>query len=212
MENRRALKSRKIKIFHDIARYLAKKNITANQISLMSMVFAFLAMIFLMAYPQSQGFSSFLLLLLVFIAVQGRLLCNLIDGLVAIEGGKKTNSGELFNDFPDRIADALFFMGAGFAAHVPYLGFLAAILAILTAYVRILLASMGAPMSFRGPMAKQHRMAALNIILLFSLWGVFIPSLKFTFFKIGLIIIIIGAIITCFYRLKQGYLYLENKK
>ena len=33
----------------------------------------------------------------------------------------------------------------------------------MTAYVRVLAASIGAPVNFCGPMAKQHRMAALTL-------------------------------------------------
>ena len=50
--------------------------------------------------------------------IQCRLLCNLFDGMVAVEGGKKTNSGELFNDIPDRIADPLILVSAGYAVHM----------------------------------------------------------------------------------------------
>ena len=32
--------------------------------------------------------------------VLGRLLCNLLDGMVAVEGGKRSKSGELYNDVP----------------------------------------------------------------------------------------------------------------
>ncbi len=211
MENRRELKSRKFKIFHHMAYYLAQKNIMPNQISLMSMVFAFMGMLALVFYPKVQGTLSFFLLIFIFLMVQGRLLCNLIDGLVAIEGGKKTKFGEFFNDFPDRISDIFFFIGVGYAANMPYLGFLAAILAVLTAYIRILVAFIDAPISFKGPMAKQHRMAMLNIAILLSLTASFAPSVKFLFFKATLIVIIIGCIITCFNRAKQGYIYLENQ-
>ncbi len=211
MGNRRELQSRKIKIFHHIAHYLAQKNITPNHISLASIVFALAGMVLLIFYGKSSP--SFFLLLLAFITVQARLLCNLIDGLVAIEGSKKTASGEVFNDFPDRLSDIFFFVGMGFAAHSVILGFIAAIMAILTAYIRVLLASLDAPVSFKGPMAKQHRMAVLNICLLLAMMAVFVaPSYGSMIFKIGLIIIIGGCLLTGFNRLKQGYIYLENRK
>jgi hypothetical protein len=52
--------------------------------------------------------------------------------------------------------------GAGGPRAGPTLGWLAAFLAAVTAYVRTLGASLGAKHSFAGPMAKQHRMAALT--------------------------------------------------
>lgn len=44
--------------------------------------------------------------------IQLRLLCNLFDGMVAIEGGKKSDVGSLYNEFPDRIADSLLIVAA----------------------------------------------------------------------------------------------------
>ncbi|HEY3890258.1 MAG TPA: CDP-alcohol phosphatidyltransferase family protein, partial [Caulobacteraceae bacterium] len=70
---------------------------------------------------------------------------------------------------PDRIADLLFFVGAGYAAYGlgwnigPALGWMAGTLAVLTAYVRELGRGLGLPADFSGPMAKQQRMAALTI-------------------------------------------------
>ncbi len=48
--------------------------------------------------------------------IQLRLLCNLMDGLVAVEGGLKSNFGDLYNEIPDRIADAALFVCAGHAS------------------------------------------------------------------------------------------------
>ena len=114
------------------------------------------------------------LLLLAVAGIQGRLLCNLLDGMVAIEGGRQTKSGEIFNDLPDRIADALIFVCAGYAAQAhPFgveLGFVAAILAVFSAYVRMLGGASGLKQSFIGPMAKQHRMAALTVACVLSIF------------------------------------------
>lgn len=95
--------------------------------------------------------------------IQFRLLCNLLDGLVAVEGGMKSPSGELFNEIPDRLSDAATLIGAGYAAaSSPALGFIATIAAILTAYVRAVGKGAGLASDFRGPMAKQQRMALVT--------------------------------------------------
>src|SRR5438105_2817615 len=39
--------------------------------------------------------------------IQLRLLCNLLDGMVAIEGGFRSRSGEVFNELPDRVSDVV---------------------------------------------------------------------------------------------------------
>ena len=36
--------------------------------------------------------------------------------MVAIEGGKKSANGDLYNDMPDRFADALFIIPVGYVA------------------------------------------------------------------------------------------------
>jgi phosphatidylglycerophosphate synthase len=99
--------------------------------------------------------------------IQMRLLCNLMDGMMAVEGGLKSPSGEIYNDLPDRVADAFILIGAGYVMHGPQwamlLGWSAAILAIITAYVRVLGAAAGTAHHFIGPMAKQHRMAIMTI-------------------------------------------------
>ena len=70
--------------------------------------------------------------------MQSRLLCNLFDGMVAIEGGKKSANGDLYNDMPDRFADALFIIPVGYVAggFGIELGWLAALLAVMTALFR----------------------------------------------------------------------------
>jgi len=98
--------------------------------------------------------------------IQLRLLCNMLDGMVAIEGGLKTPTGDIFNDLPDRISDIVTLVCAGYAiSGVPLgaeLGWVAALLAVLTAYVRLLGGSLGLAQDFGGPMAKPHRMALMT--------------------------------------------------
>lgn len=118
----------------------------------------------LAAWPGGTPAVVGLLVAPVFVALRG--LCNLLDGLVAVEGNLRTASGELFNDLPDRVSDLLLYVAAGHAvigsAWGVELGWAAAALAIMTAYVRYLGGAMRAGQSFLGPMAKTHRMACLS--------------------------------------------------
>ena len=63
----------------------------------------------------------------------------------------------------------LILAGAGYGLGEPALGWAAASLAVLTAYVRELGRACGLPADFSGPMAKQHRMAAITAAALLSL-------------------------------------------
>jgi phosphatidylglycerophosphate synthase len=78
----------------------------------------------------------------------------MLDGMVAVEGGKKSLVGTLYNEIPDRVADSLFIVAAGYCADWPSLGWCGALLAALTAYIRVLGGSLGLAQDFRGPMAK----------------------------------------------------------
>ncbi len=97
------------------------------------------------------------------IFIQLRLLANVLDGLMAVEEGKKTPTGVLYNEIPDRVADTVFLVTVGYASGWPGLGWLAAVLALSTAYLRMLGGSLGYEQDFSGPMAKQHRMFTLTV-------------------------------------------------
>ncbi len=211
---RRPLKVRSVKLFHNIAGWLGQRGITPNQISIASVVFAIFAAIFLLFIPSTTETGRVVLPLLAAFFIQCRLICNLLDGLVAVESQKGTASGELFNDIPDRIADPIILIAAGYATTIaPWayiLGWAAALLAVMTAYIRTLAASIGAPTDFSGPMAKQHRMALMTGTLLltsveFLLWP---PGYSLC---ICLIMITIGMIITIGRRTSNAYNYLENR-
>ena len=104
-----------------------------------------------------------LLLLIAAAAIQARLVCNRIDGIVAVEGGQGTSDGPFWNEAPDRLSDLLLLIGAGIAAGNPGLGALAASLAIATAYLRELGRAEGFTPDFSGPLAKPQRMAVLTV-------------------------------------------------
>lgn len=101
--------------------------------------------------------------------IQLRLLANMLDGMVAIAGGTTSLVGELYNDVPDRISDAATLIGAGYAwGGEPALGYLAACLALFTAYVRVMGKAAGTTQEFCGPMAKQQRMFLLTLLAVLS--------------------------------------------
>jgi phosphatidylglycerophosphate synthase len=136
---------------------LAKAGVTPNSISVLSIAFAVIGGLCIYYLDNPLGW------LLGAACVQLRLVCNLLDGMVAIEGGRKSKVGPLYNEFPDRIADTLFLVPLGYAAGLPWLGWAAALLAALTAYVRVFGGAVGLVQDFGGVMAKQRRMAALTL-------------------------------------------------
>lgn len=195
--NRRPLASRDTAWAARITRRLAATRITPNQVSIAGIGAAALAGGCFWLAGDAPGRPFWLILGAVF--VQLRLLCNLFDGMVAIEAGRASPDGGFWNEFPDRAADMLILMGVALGLHDPALGWAAVSFAFLTAYVRQLGVSCGAPADFAGPMAKQHRMALITGAAALSLpeplWGWHGQTLH-----IALWIIAIGAGLTALRR------------
>ena len=155
--NRRPIAARNTGWAQKLAAALARSDLTPNQISLLSVLFAGIGAALLAWAPTPAG------LLLCAVCIQLRLLCNLLDGMVAVEAGKGSPTGRIYNEFPDRITDTLFIVALGYAADTPWLGWLGAVFAIGTAYVRVFGGSLGLAQDFGGVMAKQQRMAVLTV-------------------------------------------------
>jgi phosphatidylglycerophosphate synthase len=170
---RRPIRARDTAWAATTARALAASGLRPNHISLLSVVFGAIAGgCLLMSGRSSSRLAPIFLLLGAAAAMQLRLLCNLFDGMVAVEGGFKTKSGEVFNELPDRFSDVFIFVGAGYslpnAGWLVELGWSAALLSVLTAYVRAFGGAAGASQYFCGPMAKQQRMAVMTVACLLA--------------------------------------------
>ena len=192
--NRRPLATRSAGWAKWLSAILVNANISPNQISVLSIAPALAGSWMLVSSPLSAW-----MLVLVVVCIQLRLLCNMLDGMVAIEGGKQSKVGVLYNEIPDRIADSLFIVALGYAIAMPWLGWLGALMAAKTAYIRVLGGANGLAQAFRGPMAKQHRMFAMSL-------GCLIGAAELHFngslnaLKITAYVIAIGAGITCITR------------
>jgi phosphatidylglycerophosphate synthase len=135
--------------------------------------------------------------------IQLRLLCNMLDGMLAVEEGFKSRTGDIFNELPDRLADVLILVGAGYSIrYLPggsTLGWAAAVTAVFTAYVRVLGGSLGVTQHFIGPMAKQHRMFTLTIAALVSAVETML-GLPLRGMRVALGVIVAGSIVTAWRR------------
>lgn len=212
-EGRRPLKVRTSRTAGKIAKWLSQKDIKPNTISIFSIIFSVLSAICLVLMPYQAGLGKWLLPLLAALFIQMRLLCNLFDGMVAVEGKKGTASGELYNDIPDRISDPIILIAAGYAVISPdisvVLGWCAGLFAMMTAYVRTLATSIGAPTNFQGPMAKQHRMALMTVACLLSALEPYFWTQGYIMLA-TILVIIVGSVLTVYNRVRAAYLYLEQ--
>lgn len=199
--DRRPIKTRTASWVRMVTGVLIRLGVSPNQVSLASIAFAAIGAALLVC--EARGIVSALALIVTAVCIQLRLLANVLDGLIAVEGGRHTKTGELYNEIPDRIADVALLSAAGYASHQGEfgiaLGWSASVLAVTTAYIRAFGARRGQPQDFCGPQAKQHRMFLLTVacILAFveKLAGL-TPRILFIF----LIIINLGTLLTCIRR------------
>jgi phosphatidylglycerophosphate synthase len=124
----------------------------------------------------------------------------MLDGLMAVENGKSSKQGDVFNEFPDRIADVVLFVGAGYAAHSGEfgvtLGWLCAALALGTAYIRTFGARYSSTQDYSGPLAKPQRMFVLTVgSLLCAIEASLCGSIHFMLAT--LLIACLGTTLTC---------------
>jgi phosphatidylglycerophosphate synthase len=181
LDNRRPIRSREAPWAKAGAAALAKAGVSPDAVSAMTVVFGAAGGAAFAATGLAAGWERAALLIGAAAAIQLRLVCNLLDGLVAVEHGRGGPAGPLWNELPDRIADASFLVGAGYGAALAGAGWgepagwLAAVLAVLTAYIRELGRGLGLPADFSGPGAKPQRMAVLTVTALVAaaepLWG-----------------------------------------
>lgn len=149
----------------------------------------------------------FVLLAIALFGLWSRALCERVDDLMAENLATEKNTGRFLNEIPERISETAIFLGAAFSVPseiVRALGLAAALFSVGTAYIRVVGASAGVPHFFAGPMAKRHRLIVMTICAFASgiektqgSWGRSIA--------VALLIIAIGALITCFNRLRLIY-------
>jgi phosphatidylglycerophosphate synthase len=212
---RRPISARDTRWAAAIARRLGNAGLRPNHISLLSIVFgaaAGAAFVAAGCFPSATIRAAAFLLAAA--GIQLRLLCNLFDGMVAVEGGFRTKSGEIYNELPDRFSDALILAGAGYSfpdfPWLPALGWSAAVLAVITAYVRALGAAAGTQQYFLGPMAKQHRMAVMTLAALASAAVEFV-AIRGLPIAIALGIVVAGCLLTIGRRCRRIVRELEAK-
>ncbi|MCC9198339.1 CDP-alcohol phosphatidyltransferase family protein [Arthrobacter sp. zg-Y820] len=193
---------------------LAAAKLTPNQISVGSVVFAAVgAAALIWSAHTDDAIIRAVLLAAAAACIPLRLLLNMLDGMLAVEKGMSSPVGDIYNELPDRISDVLFLGAAGIATaglvtadRVDFgmtLGFLAAILAVLTAYIRCLGAALGTGYFFDGPLAKPHRMWLLMIGVLVAIAEPWLPWSEGWALFGTLALIALGSLLTCTRRLRR---------
>ncbi|HEY8901381.1 MAG TPA: hypothetical protein VIM61_13295 [Chthoniobacterales bacterium] len=196
--SRRPLKSRGVPVFQRLAATLASAGVSADAISAAGLGFGVAGGVALVGTAHVSGAAQVALWLVAAALVQLRLLANMLDGMVAVEGGRKSKFGPLWNEIPDRVSDSATLIGAGYAfGSVPEFGWLAALVAMLTAYIRAIGALNGAGEAFLGWFSKPRRMFFVTVACLVSAAGFAHVAMTGV-----LALIVAGSAVTCLQRLR----------
>jgi len=216
--DRRPLQLRAWKWLQSIAAGLAGSGVSPNTISVVGILIALacgLALFFTAAQPVGER----ALWLAAALLMSLRVLANTLDGMVAVEHSKATKVGLLYNEAPDRIADMVILIGAGYAHGGDVtLGYLAACVALFVAYVRTLARTAGAPSDFRGLMNKRGRVLTLLFVAVYMgaapaawhfAWG---PGGRWGVTALALLLVCLGGVYTAAWRLRTAGRYLRNSE
>jgi len=214
--DRRPLQLRSWRWLQALATWMTGAGISPNAISVVSIFIALACAMVLSATAYVDAGNRALWAAAVLLMLL-RVLANTLDGMVAVEHGKATRVGLLYNEVPDRIADAMILIGAGYAYSGDVtLGYLAACIALFVAYVRTLAKNAGAPSDFRGVMNKRGRVLTLLAVSVYMAaaptawqfaWG---PDDQWGVAALALLIICAGGVYTAAWRLKIAGRYLRT--
>lgn len=212
--DRRPVLPRRFAWVQAIAARLAKAGVSPNAISVAGFfAAAFAGGLWAMTDSQPEPARMFWLVGIFFVLV--RILANTLDGMVAVEWGKASKVGLLYNDVPDRLSDTALLIGMGCAqGGNVMLGIGAAGIAVFVSYVRLIGRAAGAPSDFCGPMDKGGRMITLMFAALFmglapadwtaGLSGATAPA------TLALILICLGGVLTAIRRLAHASRFLRQ--
>ncbi len=214
--DRRPLFLRNIDWFRSWARALADAGVSPNAISVAGLLISIAAAGAFFATRYAPG-AGRLLWAGGIVLVLARILANTLDGMVAVECGKTSRVGLLYNEAPDRVGDAVILIACGYAAGGSVvLGYLAACIALFVAYVRTLAQFAGAPGDFSGPMAKGQRVIIIILSATYMaiaprdwhvVWG---PEGDWGIMAGALLVIVVGGVITAAKRLRGAGAYLRS--
>ncbi|MGE5197633.1 MAG: hypothetical protein ACM3IL_03905 [Deltaproteobacteria bacterium] len=161
-----------------------------------------------------------ILLLLVVILTFLRMTLNTIDGVIAINQGKTSLTGEIVNALPDRYSDIFVMLAIAFSGYCRiYIGAAAAICVLLVSYTGMLGKAIGVNWQHDGPLGKVERLILIMIAsfaqFVFTAKGNLyftIFSFETSIFEVLMIYFIVSSQITVFNRLKGMLKEIKEKE
>jgi len=156
------LKPRFQGLLRPITQHLAKRGVTANQVTLFALLLSIAAGACIALWPHAAW-----PLLMVPVILFVRMALNAIDGMLAREHNLKSALGGLLNEVTDVLSDAALYLPFGLLPGVS-LGWVSVlvILTVVTEVVGLAAIQVGASRRYDGPMGKSDRAVVFGLLAL----------------------------------------------
>lgn len=189
------LKPKFQELLRPILGWMHRFGITANQITIFSIVISFIIGILFWNSDQNKVF-----ILALPIGLFIRMALNALDGMMATTYNQKSKLGEILNETGDIISDFfIFFPLLKFEKESIYLVILFLFMSVVNEFCGILGKAISDVRRYEGPMGKSDRAFVIGLYGLLSFLSV---NLK-DYFQIGIIIIILLLVISTVNRIKK---------
>ncbi|MFV0540173.1 MAG: CDP-alcohol phosphatidyltransferase family protein [Aestuariibaculum sp.] len=169
--------------------FLNKRNITANQITIASIVLSlFIAFLFWYANTSKWLFLSLPIGLLL------RMALNALDGMMARQFNQTSKLGEVLNELGDVVSDVVIFLPLlKFQPESLYLIVIFIVLGVVNEFAGILGKTVGNQRRYDGPMGKSDRALLMGIYGVLMVCGVSITKISIYIFGIIILLLVIST-------------------
>ncbi|MEB3005263.1 CDP-alcohol phosphatidyltransferase family protein [Capnocytophaga sp. G2] len=191
------LKPKFQQLLHPLLVWLYKRKVTANQITIVAIMFSLGIGIL---FWEASVIPLFYLVLPIGLLI--RMVLNALDGMMAREFGQTTRLGEILNEVGDVLSDVfIFFPLLKYHPESLYLVVTFIILSVLNEYAGIMGKVLGGQRRYEGPMGKSDRALLMGIYGLLAYLGVEIHAYSQVIFAIVIALLLVST----FIRLKKGF-------
>ena len=191
-------------LLRPIVLIMAKKGITANQVTLFAMILSLVtgALIYISG---AATWSLLLLPLLLFV----RMALNAIDGMLAREHNMKSIKGAMLNEMTDVIADIVLYLPLVVHSTVPaslLVSFV--IIGLLTEMAGVVAQAINHERRYDGPMGKSDRAFAMGLLAILLAFGFFSNAWIMLYLAIAILL----SLVTLYSRMYQGVIVSDQVK
>jgi CDP-diacylglycerol--glycerol-3-phosphate 3-phosphatidyltransferase len=177
-------------LLRPLLKSLHKRNITANQITIIAVLLSILMGAGFFFYQEFR-----ILLLLIPIGYLLRMILNALDGMMATEYNMKSKLGEILNELGDVISDLAIIIPMTLIPKMnPYIIIGFAFLSVLNEFSGVLAKSVSGIRHYEGPMGKSDRALLIGLYCIVYFFWTDIENYSNWIFSIGSVLIVISTL------------------